>query len=72
MRETNGRISKRIIKGIAAAAIIAVSFFTVKQRLPQAEDVTGMAALTAVCVIGSMAGKPEGGTVTEEMTWYEQ
>lgn len=56
-----------MLKGIAAAALIAGSFFLLKQRSPQRDDLTGMTALTAVCVIGSLAGQSGGGTVTEEL-----
>lgn len=56
-----------MIKGIAAAALIAGSFFLLKQRLPQRDDFTGMTALTAVCVIASLAEQSGGGTVTEEL-----
>lgn len=45
------------MKGVAAAALIAGSFFVFKQRLPMAEDLTGITALTTVCVIGSLSEK---------------
>ena len=65
MKEDNVQRPRQMLKGIAAAVLIAGCFFLLKQRLPQSEDMMGMAALTAVCVIGSLAEKHGSGTETE-------
>ena len=64
MKEGNGQRVWKTMKGIAAALLIAGCFFLLKQRLPEAEDLTGMAALTAVCIISSLS-RQDDGMVTE-------
>ncbi len=44
------------LKGIAAALLIAGCFFAFNGRLPAADDINGMVALTAVCMAGSFGG----------------
>ena len=59
------RLCTAVLKGIAPAAVIAAGFFVLNGRSPEKGDVSGMAALAAVCVAGSYGGLMSDRTAAE-------
>lgn len=54
--KTNSQRRRDVLKGVAAALLIAACFFAFSHRLPQKNDIKGLAALMLVCVCGSSFG----------------
>jgi hypothetical protein len=54
--KTNSQRRLDALKGAAAGLLIAACFFAFSHRLPQKEDIKGLAALMLVCAGGSSFG----------------
>ena len=54
--KTNSQRRRDVLKGVAAALLIAACFFAFSHRLPQKNDIKGLAALMLVCAGGSSFG----------------